>query len=230
MNKKVDKNIKNKSKNKKSIWSKLMFWKTDNDLIQHNYFENILYPFFITKENEKKNVLDFIKKQDIQYFLFYTNSKNWLNILQHGICPVKNINLELDEEYIVWSYQQKDFSIGLEFDVSSRAQFWKWMKESVDDQKFNYDNFLVIGINPYSLYTRTSKDWVWDKSLSIVFINQKIEIDSIEWLLFRDYQTYQQAKKYIEEVMLNNRIRIYYRNENRIDQIESNNDNEKATK
>ncbi|UKS54270.1 hypothetical protein [Mycoplasma feriruminatoris] len=226
MNKKVDKNINNKSKEKKPFWSKLMFWKSDKDLIQQNYFENILYPFFITKENEKKNVLDLIKKQDIQYFLFYTNSKNWLNILQYGICPAKHIKLKANEKYYVWSYQQKDYSIGLEFDASSRAQFWKWIK----DTDVKSEEFLTIAINPNTLYTRTKKDWVFDKSLSMVFINEAIQIECIEWILFRDYELYKKAEEYLRKTLLNDSIRIYYKNDSKVEQIESNNDNEKATR
>ncbi|EXU60263.1 hypothetical protein [Mycoplasma mycoides] len=226
MNKKVDKNIKNQSKNIKSFWSKLMFWKSKNDLTQQNYFENILYPFFITKENEKKNVLDFINKQDIQYFLFYTNSKNWLNILQYGICPVKEIKLKADEEYVVWSFQQKDYSIGLAFDISSRAQFWKWLK----DTDIKTDQFLTIAINPNTLYRVTKKDWVWDKSLSMVFINEAIQIECIEWILFRDYDLYKKAEEYLRKTLLNDSIRIYYKNNDQFEQIEGNNDNEKTTR
>ncbi|AEM68941.1 hypothetical protein [Mycoplasma putrefaciens] len=207
--KKKDKKVKSKLKefnkeNIKELVSKLKFWKNNNDLIEDNYFDNLLNSFFMTKESEKKTIIDLFEKKGIEYFLFYTDHKNWQNILDYGIRPVKRLILKPTEEYVVWSYQQQEHSILLEFDVSSRAHFWKWMT----DTGFNPKEVMIIGINPKHLAKSTKKDWIWDRSKSMAIISEDIQVESIDWIMFRSYQVYRKAQQAIEQSGL--KIKLYF--------------------
>ncbi|EOA07028.1 Hypothetical protein MYEA_6120 [Mycoplasma yeatsii 13926] len=193
----------NKEKTKELL-SRLKIWKTNSDLIRHNYFDNLLKSFFISKESEKKTIIDLFEKKNIEYFLFYTDHKNWQNILDYGIRPVRQLILKPKEEYVVWTYQQKEHTISLEFDVSTRAHFWKWMSDS----GFNPKDVMIIGINPKYLAKITKKDWIWDRSKSMAIISEEIEVEAIDWIMIRNYEIYRKAQQAIDKSGL--KITLYF--------------------
>ncbi|WP_084545414.1 hypothetical protein [Mesoplasma chauliocola] len=184
---------------KKKLTDKLLFWRADkDDILNENELDSFFKSLFVNAGSEKEIVLDLIKKRGIKNFLFYTDIRNIGYILKNGIQPTQQIALNEKEEYHVWGYHQKQDSINLDFDISSRAHFWKW----ASDVTIDTNKFCVIGIDPEKLAKTTTKDWIFDRSFAMINIIEPIHFDTIKWILIRDEQYYNYANKIIKELGL----------------------------
>ncbi|WP_339029676.1 MULTISPECIES: acetyltransferase [unclassified Spiroplasma] len=148
---------------------------------------------FKGKEQQKK-VLNIIKTKNINNLYFYTDVNNILLILERGIRLLKDQNLKKNEEYIVWTYLENENSIGLEFDSSTRAHFWKWASES----KVDIEKISVIGINPHNLAKLTKNDWAFDEAKNIVYIYETVPLEAIEFILIKDKANLKRIQTYVE--------------------------------
>ncbi|AHI53545.1 hypothetical protein SSABA_v1c01330 [Spiroplasma sabaudiense Ar-1343] len=156
------------------------------------------------KHSQRKMILNHMSENNIKNFLFYTNVQNILLILENGIKLVSNQNLKKGEEYTVWTYLENNNTIGLEYDSSTRAHFWKWAIEA----GLNIEEVAVIGINPQILSQTTQKDWAADKATNIVYIYENIDIKAIEWIMVKDRKNLERIKTIVESNDLN--INVYY--------------------
>jgi len=136
---------------------------------------------FLLNKTEKKKIFNIMTKKHINYLLFYTDYRNLKNILNYGIRPLKDVKLVKDEVYYVWSYLQHDESVDLEFDLSSRAYFWKWAATSDMD----VEQMCVIAIDPIKLIEQTVNDWFYDSSLKLVSVHERIPSESFAWVMVR---------------------------------------------
>ncbi|WP_036268772.1 hypothetical protein [Mesoplasma seiffertii] len=191
----------------KKFFRRLMFWKPIDDSLQSGYFDSILNSLLVLNKSEKKKVLTIIEKHNVQNLLFYTDLRNIPNILNQGIRMLKDINLQEEEAYYVWSYLQHDDSIDLEFDLSTRGNFWKW----TSDINFNPKKMAVIGIDPDVLNRLTERDWIFDQSANLVNITENIQPEAISWVMVRDETAYNKLKTFIKDEDL--KIDIYLGNE-----------------
>ncbi|WP_339034459.1 acetyltransferase [Spiroplasma endosymbiont of Cantharis rufa] len=148
---------------------------------------------FKGKEQQKK-VLNIIKTKNINNLYFYTDVNNILLILERGIRLLKDQNLKKNEEYIVWTYLENENSIGLEFDSSTRAHFWKWASES----KVDIEKISVIGIDPHNLAKLTKNDWAFDEAKNIVYIYETLPLEAIEFILIKDKANLKRIQTYVE--------------------------------
>ncbi len=148
---------------------------------------------FKGKEQQKK-VLNIIKTKNINNLYFYTDVNNVLLILERGIRLLKDQNLKKNEEYIVWTYLENENSIGLEFDSSTRAHFWKWASES----KVDIEKISVIGIDPHNLAKLTKNDWAFDEAKNIVYIYETVPLEAIEFILIKDKANLKRIQTYVE--------------------------------
>ncbi|ATZ18182.1 hypothetical protein [Mesoplasma melaleucae] len=184
---------------KKSLKDKFLFWRADkDDILNENELDSFFKTLFVNAGSEKEIVLELIKKRGIKSFLFYTDVRNIWYILKNGIQPTQEIILNEDENYYVWGYHQKQDSNNLDFDISSRAHFWKW----AGDTNIETNKFCVIAIDPQKLAKTTTKDWIFDRSFGMINIIESIHFDTIKWILIRDEQYYNYAKKIIYELGL----------------------------
>ncbi|ATQ35655.1 hypothetical protein CG007_02570 [Mesoplasma entomophilum] len=194
----------NKKWFKDQFKGKLLFWRADkDDILNENELDNFFKSLFVNAGSEKEIVLDLIKKRGIKSFLFYTDVRNIGYILKNGIQPTQEIVLNKDENYHVWGYHQKQDSSNLDFDISSRAHFWKWSRDAAIDTS----KFCVIGIDPEKLAKTTTKDWIFDRSFGMINIIETIHFDTIKWILIRDEQYYNYANNIIKELGLE--IKLY---------------------
>lgn len=125
--------------------------------------------------------------------LFYTDVRNLPNILQHGLTPLKNLKLRPREIYYVWSFDQDEETVSLEFDFSSRGNFWKW----VSDLEFHPERIVTIGINPKRLSELTQKDWLLDWAQNMVVVSEEIYIETFDWILVQDVYAYKQVRDFL---------------------------------
>jgi hypothetical protein len=145
-------------------------------------------------KGERHKVLSFIKSNNISNFLFYTDVDNTLLILEQGIRLVKERKLEKGQEYTVWTYLENKNSIGLEFDSSTRANFWKWATNA----KIDVSKVAVIGIDPYKLAKDSGKDWAFDHVANIVYVYETIPTSAISWIMVKDKKNLQRIKTIVE--------------------------------
>ncbi len=156
------------------------------------------------RRSGEKQVLKIIKTKQISSFLFYTDVDNILFTLEYGIVPVEQKKQLIKKEYSVWTYLEKENSIGLEFDNSTRVNFWEWAKQA----EVNVDQIAVIGIDPIKLSKYTTYDWTYDANSKITYINEAISLEAIEWILIKDKVNYERIKTFIEANDLE--IRVFY--------------------
>ncbi|ATG97589.1 hypothetical protein [Mesoplasma lactucae] len=173
-----------------------------NSLVYEDFFNSL----FLMNKSEKKKILKLAQKKDVSFFLFYTDYRNILNIIENGITQLKNINLSKDETYYVWSYLQHDESVDLELDNSSRAYFWKW----ATDAHVKLENLCVIGIDPLKLAEQTVNDWVYDSSLKLVSVHETIPAESIAWIMIRREKPLKNIEQMVKMADLD--IDVYYGN------------------
>ncbi|WP_031543332.1 hypothetical protein [Mesoplasma photuris] len=196
---------KNKFKDKfKKFFRTLLFWKPIDSSIESDYFEDILNKLFLVNKSEKENILKIIEKRDIESLLFYTDSRNINHILDNGIELLKNLKLDYNENYHVWTFSQEEDSINLEFDVSSRGNFWKWS----NDLDFNASKFCVLALDPQKIKEISEKDWLFDISLNKVSILEDIPPEAIKWIIVRDRNGYKNAKEAIKRNKL--KAQLYF--------------------
>jgi len=174
--------------------------KKKTQIITEPSFNNL----FLLNKTEKKKIFNMIQKKHINYLLFYTDYRNLTNIFQNGIRQLKKINLKTDEVYYVWSYLQHEESIDLEFDISSRAYFWKW----ATDSGLNISNMCVIGINPVKLIEQTVNDWFYDSSLKLVSVHETIPSESFDWVMVRKPEFVGKLESMVKDLNLN--MRVYF--------------------
>ncbi|PPE06193.1 hypothetical protein [Mesoplasma corruscae] len=188
----------------KNMVSKLIFWKTfSDDILEENELDSFFKSLFVNAGSEKELILELTKTKKINHFLFYTNVKNASNILRHGIRPVKELKLKTNEEFVVWDYHQRQESINLDFDVSSRAHFWKWLS----DQTINDNEFMVIGIDPEKLAKSSKNDWIFNRAYGMINVVEAIKVEDINWILIRDEEYFDLIKTIIKDEEL--QIKIY---------------------
>ncbi|QHX36412.1 hypothetical protein [Spiroplasma sp. BIUS-1] len=164
-----------------------------NDLSENKPKKGLLKKIFSNKEGQKK-VLGIIKSKKISNLYFYTDVNNVLLILEHGIRLLKDQKLRKDEEYVVWTYLENENSVGLEFDSSTRAHFWKWASES----KVNIEKITVIGIDPEKLAKLSKEDWAIDEVKNIVYIYETIPLEAIDFIMIKDKSNLKRIQTYVE--------------------------------
>ncbi|AHB36002.1 hypothetical protein [Spiroplasma apis] len=153
-----------------------------------------LFKKIVAGKNEQKKVLQIIKNKKIANLYFYTDVNNILLILENGIRLVKDQQLKSNEEYVVWTYLENNNSVGMEFDSSSRAHFWKWASEAnVDVEKIS-----VVGINPQTLAKLTKKDWAYDQVANIVYVYEKIPVEAIDFIMIKDKANLKRIQTYVQ--------------------------------
>lgn len=181
----------------------------NSELFSDNFFNSL----FLVNKNEKKKVLRIVQKKDISFFLFYTDYRNLPSILANGVCQLKNVELKKDEAYYVWSYLQHEESIDLEFDISSRAYFWKW----ATDAGINLENLCIIALDPIKLAQQTVNDWVFDTSLKLVGVHETIPAESIKWIMIRKERPLKKVEQMAK--MVDPGIEVYYGNNSEIKRL-----------
>ncbi|AUB31226.1 acetyltransferase [Spiroplasma floricola] len=169
--------------------------KTDikNNLSENKPKKGFFKKIFNSKEGQKK-VLSIIKTKKINNLYFYTDVNNVLLILENGIRLLKDQKLRKDEEYTVWTYLENENSIGLEFDSSTRAHFWKWASES----KVDIEKITVIGIDPEKLAKLSKNDWAMDDVKNIVYVYETIPLDAIDFIMIKDKSNLKRIQTYVE--------------------------------
>ncbi|ALD66082.1 hypothetical protein [Spiroplasma cantharicola] len=165
----------------------------NKDLSENKPKKGFLKKIFKGKEEQKK-VLNIVKNKKINNLYFYTDVNNILLILERGIRLLKDQKLKKDEEYIVWTYLENENSIGLEFDSSTRAHFWKWASES----KVDIEKISVIGVDPHKLAKLTKNDWALDEVKNIVYIYETIPLEVIDFILIKDKANLKRIQTYVE--------------------------------
>ncbi|WP_338972617.1 hypothetical protein [Spiroplasma endosymbiont of Panorpa germanica] len=172
-----------------------------------------LFSKFFKKHSEKKTILSKIKDNNIKHFLFYTQVDNIYLILENGIRLISQKNLKKDQEYTVWTYLENENSIGLEFDSSTRASFWKWALEA----GLSVEEVGVIGINPEKLSELTTKDWSQDEDSNIVYVYENIPTKAIEWIMVKDRKNLDKIKTVVESNELD--IAVYFGEKGNIKEV-----------
>ncbi|ASP28646.1 hypothetical protein SCORR_v1c08740 [Spiroplasma corruscae] len=167
--------------------------KLNIDLSENKPKKGIFKKMFGSKSEQKK-ILETIKNKKIETFFFYTDVNNLLIILENGIQLLKEKSLEKDEEYIVWTYLEHKESIGLEFDTSTRAHFWKWATNS----KVDVEKISVIGIDPHKLAKLTKNDWAYDATKKVVYVYETIPVEAIEYIMIKDKANLKRIKTYVD--------------------------------
>ncbi|AXK50839.1 hypothetical protein [Spiroplasma alleghenense] len=165
------------------------------------------------KHSERKTILSKIREHNVKNFLFYTNVDNIYLILENGIRLLSQKNLKKGEEYTVWTYLENDNSIGLEFDSSTRASFWKWALEA----GLSVEEVGVIGINPAKLAENTIKDWSIDENSNIVYVYENIPVKTIEWIMVKDRKNLDKIKVIVESNDLD--IAVYFGEKGNIKEV-----------
>lgn len=191
---------------KKNHFWKKMFWSKKQNMDQgilESFFNNI----FITNKSEKKKTLSLINHWQINSLLFYTDVHNLENILKFGIRPVRDLELKSEETYYVWSFDQDEETVSLEFDLSSRGNFWKW----TNDLELEPKNIATIGINPKRLSELTQKDWLLDWAKNSVIISEDIYVETIDWILVQNIYVYKKIRNYVYKHNID--LDIYYGND-----------------
>ncbi|QEH61499.1 hypothetical protein SCHIN_v1c03020 [Spiroplasma chinense] len=143
---------------------------------------------------EQKKVLQIIKTKKIKNLYFYTDVNNVLLILENGIRLVKDQKLKKEEEYVVWTYLENNNSVGLEFDSSTRAHFWKWASEA----KVDVEKISIIGVNPDKLVKLTKKDWAFDAVANITYIYETIPVEAIDFIMIKDKANLKRIESYVD--------------------------------
>ncbi|WP_339021209.1 hypothetical protein [Spiroplasma endosymbiont of Atherix ibis] len=164
-----------------------------NDLSENKPKKGFFKKIFNSKEDKKK-VLSIIKTKKINNLYFYTDVNNILLILENGIRLLKDQKLKKNEEYTVWTYLENENSIGLEFDSSTRANFWKWASES----KVDIEKITVIGIDPEKLAKYSKNDWAIDEVKNIVYIYETVPLDAIDFIMIKDKSNLKRIQTYVE--------------------------------
>ncbi|AUM62413.1 acetyltransferase [Spiroplasma monobiae] len=164
-----------------------------NDLSENKPKKGFLKKIFAGKEGQKK-VLNIVKTKKINNLYFYTDVSNVLLILEHGIRLIKDQKLRKDEEYVVWTYLENENSVGLEFDSSTRAHFWKWASES----KVDIEKITVVGIDPSALAKLTKNDWAIDEVKNIVYIYETVPLEAIDFIMIKDKANLKRIQTYVE--------------------------------
>ncbi|WP_338985356.1 hypothetical protein [Spiroplasma endosymbiont of Diplazon laetatorius] len=164
-----------------------------NDLSENQPKKGFLKKLFSGKEGQKK-VLSIVKSKKINNLYFYTDVNNILLILEHGIRLIKDQKLRKDEEYVVWTYLENENSVGLEFDSSTRAHFWKWASES----KVDIEKITVIGIDPNVLAKHSKNDWAMDEVKNIVYVYETIPLEAIDFIMIKDKANLKRIQTYVE--------------------------------
>ncbi|AGR40874.1 hypothetical protein [Spiroplasma taiwanense] len=155
--------------------------------------KSFLKKIFNFKEGQKK-VFQIIKNKKNNHLYFYTDVSNIFLILENGIRLLKDQKLKKDEEYIVWTYLENENSVGLEFDSSTRAHFWKWASEA----KVDIEKISVIGINFDILAKVTKNDWALDEIKNIVYIYETIPLEAIEFIMIKDKANLNRIQTYVD--------------------------------
>ncbi|QGS51628.1 hypothetical protein [Spiroplasma tabanidicola] len=177
--------------------------KNNIDLKEEQPKKGFLKKMFVGKAEQKK-VLQIIKTKKNQNLYFYTDVNNILLILENGIRLVKDQKLNKGEEYVVWTYLENNNSIGLEFDSSTRAHFWKWASEA----KVDVEKISVIGINPVNLAKICKKDWALDNAGNIVYVYETIPVDAIDFIMIKDKANLKRIETYVNANDIN--IDVFY--------------------
>ncbi|AGR41868.1 hypothetical protein [Spiroplasma diminutum] len=165
----------------------------NNDLSENKPKKGLLKKIFSSKEGQKK-VMNIVKAKKINNLYFYTDVNNILLILEHGIRLLKDQKLKKDEEYVVWTYLENNNSVGLEFDSSTRAHFWKWASES----KVDIEKISVVGVDPNKLAKHTKNDWALDEAKNIVYVYEAIPLDVIDFIMIKDKANLKRIQTYVE--------------------------------
>ncbi|AKX34536.1 hypothetical protein SLITO_v1c09250 [Spiroplasma litorale] len=167
--------------------------KTNVDLSEAKPKKGFFKKMFASKAEQKK-IMQIINNKKIETLFFYTDVNNLLIILENGIQLIKEKSIDKDEEYVVWTYLEHEESIGLEFDTSTRAHFWKWATNSnVDVEKIS-----VIGINPHKLAEFSKNDWAFDSVKKIVYVYETIPVDAIEYIMIKDKANLKRIQTYVD--------------------------------
>ncbi|AHI52548.1 hypothetical protein [Spiroplasma culicicola] len=165
----------------------------DIDLKKESPKKGLFQKLFAAKAEQKK-VFQIIKTKKNENLYFYTDVNNILLILENGIRLVKEQKLRSDQEYIVWTYLENNNSIGLEFDSSTRAHFWKWASEA----KVDVEKISVVGIDPHKLAKLTKKDWALDNVGNIVYVYETIPVEAIDFIMIKDKSNLKRIQTYVE--------------------------------
>ncbi|QBQ07399.1 acetyltransferase [Spiroplasma gladiatoris] len=167
--------------------------KKDIDLKEEQPKKGLFKKMFSGKTEQKK-VFQIMKTKKNLNLYFYTDVNNILLILENGIRLLKDQKLNKTEEYIVWTYLENNNSIGLEFDSSTRAHFWKWASEA----KVDVEKISVIGINAEKLARHCKKDWGLDTVGNLVYIYETIPVEAIDFIMIKDKANLKRIETFVE--------------------------------
>ncbi len=153
-----------------------------------------------------RKILKKLQHKKIDSLLFYTNSENLLFILEKGIQLLKNIELQKGSKYIVWSFSQHKTQTHLEFEISSRREFWNWALA----QNINPNNVGVISINLIELFNTSKSKWIYDESKNNLIISENISSFAFMWIMVQQKNIYNDLLIY-QKIHLPN-LSIFYSN------------------
>ncbi|AKU80201.1 hypothetical protein [Spiroplasma turonicum] len=173
-----------------------------------------LFKKIFASKSEQKKILQIIKNKNIDNLFFYTDVNNLLIILENGIQLVKEKIVGNNEEYIVWTYLEHKESIGLEFETSTRAHFWKWATNSNVD----VERISVIGINPYKLADLSKNDWAYDSTKKIIYVYETIPVEAIEYIMIKDKSNLKRIQTFVDANDID--IDVFYGESGNIDKKE----------
>ena len=160
------------------------------------------------KFNKRKNyqIVKLLNKQNVYFLYFYTHINNVLRILEYGIQPIETINLNYNEEYIVWNYLQHQDYVKFELSSTTRHYFWQWInKNNINKIEISY---ICIGLA--ELYNNTKSDWEYNQENKSISLYETAPASTIRWIMINNNK-YDLIENYIKNQELN--VKLYFSEE-----------------
>lgn len=171
-----------------------------NNLFKNKNINKKIKNIFNFKRRKTKKIIKELNQQQIKTLLFYTDINNIIRQLEFGLQPIKNIKLSKKNEYIVWTYLEKNDYLEFELDNSTRYYFWNWIME----QKVDLIKIAIIAIDIQNLFNLTKKDWKYDNINRRIKIFEDVNPKSFNWILIKNNKYLNIIKTYIK----NNNLKI----------------------
>lgn len=191
------KNSKKVTKNKFFKWFSSNFTKTKKN-------KSHLEIHFGWTRRKTKNIVKGLLNQNIDILYFYTSVKNVFYILEHGIVPIRSKKMKAEENYVIWTYLEKQTKIELELSSTTRHHFWTWCLEN----KVSLHDIAIFYIDIKLLYENTSRDWEFSNSNQRISISEVIKPNTINAILVKDHQAYLRLQQYLEHQKSN--IKVFF--------------------
>ena len=158
-----------------------------------------------------QKILNYLRRQNISEFLFYTFDKNIMHILEYGIFPWESWLDAQGNKLFETSYLEHKDTLDLELSSSNRAYLWEWISHN----NINPSTIAIISININELFRSTVNNWKWNSLIKRITINEPIPVKAINWVLLKNLAKIEQAQKYIKQNRL--AIKLYFGEEGTIE-------------